>query len=355
MKSIFIGSVSEYSGKNLISLGVARHFIDKHKKVGYFKPIGISPVDNENIITDEDVLFFKKVLGVHDPLSQMCPVVLTSALMNELYAGVQKDVMKKVKDAYGKVSADKDVTLISGFGDLSSGCASGCSQVHIIKEMDAKAIIIDRFVHEERDMVDWFVYAKDIIGERLLGVVFNMVSESRVEFVRSKIVPFLRTKGIATIGIVPEDPILHAVPVRDIVQQLSGKVLCCEEELDNLVEKLVVGAMTVDSALKYFRKVSNKAVVTGGDRGDIQLAAMETSTRCLILTGDLYPHQNIVTAAVEKKIPIVVVPHDTLTTIGKFETVLGHLGLRDEKKIDRALGIISNCIDFKLIDTYINK
>lgn len=352
MKSIFIGSVSECSGKNLISLGVARHLTEKGLKVGYFKPIGVSPVDNENIVTDEDVLFFKKVLGLHDPLSHLCPVVLTSALMNEIYNDAHKDMMKKVTDAYGKVSQDKDVTLISGFGDLSSGCSTGCSQIELLKKLDAKAIIIDRFVLEERDMVDWFVYVKNIIGDRLLGVVFNRVPEARIEFVKSKIVPFLRAKGIETLGIIPEDAVLHAVPVRDIVQHLCGKVVCCEEELDNLVESLVVGAMTVDSALKYFRKVNNKAVVTGGDRGDIQLAAMETSTRCLILTGDLYPHQNIMTVAIEKKIPIVVVPYDTLTTIGKFETVLGHLSLHDESKVECAVDIVSKHIDFKLIDKH---
>jgi len=56
----------------------------------------------------------------------------------------------------------------------------------------------------------------------------------------------------------------------------------------------MVGAMNVDSALAHFRRQPNKAVITGGDRPDIQLAALETSTRCLILTGNLPPNPLII-------------------------------------------------------------
>lgn len=49
-----------------------------------------------------------------------------------------------------------------------------------------------------------------------------------------------------------------------------------------MVEHLMIGAMDVDSALTYFRRKPNKAVITGGDRPDIQLAALETSTKCTI-------------------------------------------------------------------------
>jgi len=52
--------------------------------------------------------------------------------------------------------------------------------------------------------------------------------------------------------------------------------------------------MNVNAAMKYFRKRRNMAVVMG-DRGN-PLAALESSTQCLILTGQLptsfYPHQS---------------------------------------------------------------
>lgn len=353
MKSIFIGSVSDFSGKNLISLGVAKHFAEEKLKVGYIKPIGMSPIDHEKTVTDADVIFFKNVLGLKEPLADICPVIFTPQMISDIYNGDAKDILKKIKETFNRVSKDKDVTLVSGSGNISTGCFAGCSQLDILQELDSKVVMIDKYEHSDQEIVDSFVWMKKIIGDRLIGVVINKVPESKVEFFKMKIVPFLRKAGIETLGIIPEDTILHSVSVKEIVKALNGKVICCEEELGNLVERIVVGAMNVDSALKYFRRINNKAVVTGGDRGDIQLAAMETSTRCLILTGDLHPHHTIVTVAIEKKVPLIVVPYDTLTTIDKFETVLGHLSLHDEKKVDRAIGIVSNCIDFRLIDKFV--
>ena len=67
---------------------------------------------------------------------------------------------------------------------------------------------------------------------------------------------------------------MRSISVRDIVGRLKADVLCCGDRLDLMVETLTIGAMNVNSALRYFRKGINMAVVTGGDRADIQLAAL---------------------------------------------------------------------------------
>ena len=43
MIPIFIGSVSPFSGKNLVCLGLGLKFKKDGYKVGYFKPVGFSP------------------------------------------------------------------------------------------------------------------------------------------------------------------------------------------------------------------------------------------------------------------------------------------------------------------------
>ena len=88
-----------------------------------------------------------------------------------------------------------------------------------------------------------------------------------------------------------------------------------------LVELLTVGAMTVEAALSRFRQQTNKAVITGGDRTDIQLAALETSTTCLILTGNLQPSPLIVKQAEEFGVAILLVPTNTMETIEKIEGI----------------------------------
>jgi BioD-like phosphotransacetylase family protein len=100
-----------------------------------------------------------------------------------------------------------------------------------------------------------------------------------------------------------------------MIKLLNAEVLTKHPREQALVENMTVGAMTADAALSRFRKYSNKAVITGGDRTDIQLAALETSTTCLILTGNLRPSPLIVKQAEEFGVAILLVRKNTMETI----------------------------------------
>jgi BioD-like phosphotransacetylase family protein len=130
---------------------------------------------------------------------------------------------------------------------------------------------------------------------------------------------------------------------------LGGEIISGEEKREELVENFSIGAMNIESALKYFRRVRNKAVITGGDRSDIQLAALETSTKCLILTGNLFPNEIIIGQAEEVGVPIILVKNDTLSTVERIETSLSRLRLRGERKVKRALELINKEVNFSLL------
>jgi uncharacterized protein len=120
-----------------------------------------------------------------------------------------------------------------------------------------------------------------------------------VDFVANIAVPHLESRGVPVFAIVPESRSLAALTVRELIDVLQAEVLTEETDLDALVENLTVGAMTAEAALSRFRKQTHKAVITGGDRTDIQLAALETSTACLVLTGNLRPSPLIIKQAQE--------------------------------------------------------
>ncbi len=115
--------------------------------------------------------------------------------------------------------------------------------------------------------------------------------------------------------------------------------------MNDLVEKFVIGAMNVSSALKHFRQSRNKAVITGGDRADIQLAALETSTRCLILTGEMYPNPTILTRAEEVGTTVIVVNQDTAEAVERCEALMGHLSLSAPKKIEQVKKTFKTSVD----------
>jgi BioD-like phosphotransacetylase family protein len=144
-----------------------------------------------------------------------------------------------------------------------------------------------------------------------------------------------------------DDPILNAVPISDMVEALGGKVLCAQDKLDQLAENISIGAMTADVALRFFQRTPHKVVITGGDRADIQLTALQTSTRCLILTGDLYPNERILTRAEELGVPVILVSQDTFTTAETCDRLRWHMSLNSEHKIARAVEIVDRCMDWK--------
>ena len=128
---------------------------------------------------------------------------------------------------------------------------------------------------------------------------------------------------------------MTGIPVREIVEVLGGEVLSGVDQLDELVESFMIGAMGVDSALRLFQTQSNKAVIAGGDRSDIQLVAMETPTKALILTGNLRPVPIVLNRAADRKVPVILVKQDTMTTVNTIEKVVGRIRLSHPKQLSR--------------------
>lgn len=147
------------------------------------------------------------------------------------------------------------------------------------------------------------------------------------------------------LGMLPQDDVLGAVTVRDLTEHLPAKLLCCEKALDELIVHFVIGAMGVASAAKYFRQLADKAVITGGDRADIQLAALQTATKAIVLTGNIYPSAVILKRAQQLGVPLLLAPHDTLATVARIEQVVGRVRTREDAKVRRARALFEKHVD----------
>ena len=117
-----------------------------------------------------------------------------------------------------------------------------------------------------------------------------------------------------------------------------------------LVENLMLGAMVVDSGLEYFGRKTSKAVVVRGDRPDMQLAALETPTRCLVLSNSTEaPFYNVRQKAEDKGIPIILTGDDTGTVVTRIEDVLSKAGFNQEKKLPKLAEIIEQHLDLQAV------
>ena len=126
---------------------------------------------------------------------------------------------------------------------------------------------------------------------------------------------------IPVIGKIEKSVELFSPRVSEIKEIIGGEFIndAASSGLDNRIETYLIGAMHSQAALKYLRQVKKAAVVTGGDRVDLALAALNQDVSCLILTGYIQPDISVITAANEKNIPIILSPSDTYTTIRNME------------------------------------
>ena len=138
--------------------------------------------------------------------------------------------------------------------------------------------------------------------------------------------------------------------IQELAEATEGEFLCGAESAEALLENFVVGAMGEERALRYFRRTPRKCVITGGDRSDIQLAALETPTRCLVLTGDLRPSHTVIARAEELGVPVLLVRGDTLATVTTIEEMMGKLRVREPKKIAHAVEQFEENLELAKLD-----
>jgi uncharacterized protein len=342
--ALYVTSTETYSGKSALCIGLMRRLRKDGFKVGYFKPVSFTPRQEEDGAVDEDTCVVKETFMLEEPLDTLCPVLITHQLMESIIRGHAPDFAAKIKNAYATVAKDKDIVIIEGANNIASGSLINMSGIEVISAFNAKAIVVVRY----RDdlVLDHLLIAKRVVGAPVIGAVVNSVPTHRMDFVERDVAAFCLKRDITVFGTLPQDRVLLSTSVGEIVDALGGEVLCSRDHLDELVENLLVGAMSVDNALKYMRRKPNKVVITGGDRPDLQLAALETASKCLVLTGNLHPSPIILGRAEELGIPVVLTRQDTLSAVDIVEGTFGRVRFHDEKKIRRFEALLAEHFDF---------
>ena len=332
-KYLLVGSIEAYSGKSGTIIGLAHKLQQKGFSSAYGKPVGTCRGNDPTSDGEEeaDVEFIKNALNlaqtqVRSPLLLLEPKAVEKRLSGE----DTRDYVQLLRQSYADIVGD--VVILEGAGTLGEGSIFQLSVMDIAQTLDASIILVARY--HSPFVVDSILQAKKQLGDRLMGVVINDISLNDLEASQTLIKSYLESQGIDVLGLLPSSSLLRSVSVREIAHQLNAEVLCRSDRLDLMVESLTIGAMNVNSALEYFRQGQYKAVVTGGDRTDLQLAALETSTSCLILTGHMAPQPLIISRAEDLEVPILSVNLDTLNTVEIVDRTFGTVRLQEQIKVD---------------------
>jgi BioD-like phosphotransacetylase family protein len=323
---LYVVSAEEAAGKTAVCAGLGRHLKGEGKKVGFLKPVSA-----EKSNADGDATFMKQVLDLPESAESLRPPV--------------GDV-KKIKEAYDKVTKGKDVIIVEGMLGQNADDTTSLASYEIAKALTAKVLAVEAYSEQASRYID--VYKG--FGERLLGVVLNKVPESQLKRVSDETSTQFGAAGINVLGVLPENRVLFAITVGELADSIQGKILNNAEKSVELVENFMLGAMVVDSGLDYFGRKNNKAAVVRQDRPDMQLAALETSTRCLILSGSNQPPiYSVLQKAESKGIPIISTENTTDDIVTSIEDALNKGRFNQEKKLTKMAEIVKQHLDIQAV------
>ncbi len=189
------------------------------------------------------------------------------------------------------------------------------------------------------------------LKQKLLGIVVNLAPGSRISQRKREIIDSFQKEGIKILGVLPELRNLLGFSVKQLAELLHGDVVTCPEETDKLVANVMLGALTIDSGVSYFSRKKDKAVIVRGERADMQLAALQTSTSCLVLTDNVKPLEAVIFEAERKHVPLVVVPGNITDTIAAVEQAIGCSAFSSSEKLKQFEEILNQHLDFAFIQS----
>jgi BioD-like phosphotransacetylase family protein len=349
MKALYITSLHRFSGKTAICAALGRRLQREGHKVGYFKPVSAYPWEPiPGRSHDDDADFVRRVLDLKESVDDMVGVVLSPALVKEMrYGCADRDLMPEIEAAYQRVVDGKDVVLLEGGHSLREGLSLGVGPLRMADALNVSTLAVVRF-RNQISAADACVVASLQLGERLLGTLINAVPDDAWDFMRQVTRPCLEERGIPVLGTLPLQEELQAISVGELAEVLNGEFLTLPEKRNILIEHLVVGAMSAEKALPRIRRIAGtKAVITGGDRADIQLVALESATKCLVLTGYLRPVPEVLRRAEEVGVPVLLVRGNTMEAVEAVETVLGKTRLGQTAKLDQFEALLDRHFNFE--------
>ena len=161
--------------------------------------------------------------------------------------------------------------------------------------------------------------------------------------------PAGRSIGTA-LGQLPQDRVLAAPAVRDLAAALEGESIGPAEPGDETVAWLEIGPITAQPGLSHFARHGEKAVITRADKPDVALAALDTETVCLILTGGQRPLPYVLERAAGEEIPVILTAYGTVAAVERLGGLYGRSAFVGRRKAARAVELSEAHLDLAALE-----
>lgn len=357
-KRIFIAATRQNDGKTAISLGLMLSLLDTGKKIGFIKPVGQQYMVVEDAKVDKDTILIKKVCGLKENLNDMNPVTVEEGFTSKYLDNPSPDNLRnKIKQAYQKISSEKDIMVIEGTGHAGVGSVFDLSNADVAQFLDAPVVLISvGGIGRPIDEISLNAALFEKKNVEIKGVIINKVKEEKRNQVEKYLRKGFERMGLRLLGLIPFVPFLSQPSLYQVCEALKGKILAGENRLLRKIGRVVVGAMTPRHALDYLQP--GTLLVTPGDREDLILSALIQCTltdSCsqtivgIVLTGGLYPHKSILDLIKKVDIPAISASAGTYEVASTINMLVGKIREEDSDKIEIVRRIVRDNISLEEI------
>ncbi len=356
-KTIFIATTEPYSGKSIVALGIINMLLAKARKVGYFKPIiNEDPNEKKDIDIETIVNHFALPIAFEDTYAYTRVQAMRQMETDTKRGELINTVISKVK----KLEESYDSIVIEGSDYLGEGTAFEFeTNITIAKNLNAPVVMVVSGENKAPGQVANTVQAmlrnfrkRDV---QVLAVVANKVKVEKIDEVKQLLAASLPKETI--ISVIPADKNLQNPSMKEIFDQLGGKLLFGKEELGNQVDNFVTGAMQLPHFLDHISE--NVLIVTPGDRGDIIIGALLAGisknypkVAGIVLTAGIEPDEPVIRLlnGLHTVLPIILVKEGTFQATSLLGSIKSRISSDNSKKIQLAISTFEKYVDVNALD-----
>jgi uncharacterized protein len=317
LRALYVTSSAAGTGKTCIAAGIANLLLTRNRKAGYLRP-GVAAQKPSAL---GDAAMVKRFLGLAEETESLAPVFPDETGLSD-----------GIRLALAGVPADKDTVIIEG----PSGLGRLASEVAL--STGAGIIGVEAFGKGLAAHVPYYAGT----GKALVGIILNRVPASRMARVGADFGNAF--PGTKLLGAVGEIRPVMSLSTAELAEEVGGRILNSTERSSDLFENIMLGAMSPDHGPDYYGLKPRKAVIVRGDRPDMQLAALETPTTCLVLAGGKAPVSMVLQRAEAKKVPIIVSSQDVKTIVAAVEAAVRR-GRLTEARMAAVARLVADALD----------
>jgi BioD-like phosphotransacetylase family protein len=353
---VFIAATRQNDGKTTTSLGLISALQKKFPRVGYIKPVGQRFVEIEEQKIDEDTVLMDSVYQMNCPLVDMSPIAVEPDFTRKYLQSSNNDALvRKIQKAFDRVAWEKDFVLCEGSGHAGVGSVFDLSNAQVAKHLGCKAIIVSQGgIGRPIDEVSLNQALFEKEGVEIIGVIINKVLEDKLDYVTEFARRGFRRKGLDLLGVIPHRDILSRPTLTVIRDEFNAEPLNESTQMQNIVDDVVVGAMSVNNAKTFFKH--GVLLITPGDREDLIYAAAASlqgpNAECMagiVLTGALRPHEDVLKIIQGLPCPVLSVAADSYKVASKVHDLIVKTKPADIEKISLIRDLIAKNVNVKKI------